>query len=391
MSTEPDAAVLRLDPLTRYDCVSCGLCCSGELAVQASTEEKRIIEQLPWDELEPQQRIEPRFEQVGAELWRIPKRPGDPPRCLFLDEQQRCVIHAHWGAQAKPAMCRRFPFQHVGSDEAVWVGASFGCPGVTGGQGRPLEAHIEDLRAIFAQPLAEARAGASVRYPLGPELQLPDVEIQAAFEAVVAAMGQDVFGAMRQLATFAASAPEPGSPPPAERPDDAAAVDGALRMAFALTLYRDAVDSSSFLGRLGAVLTLPKLLAFAHSYRSRLLDIDVSMAEVLAHPGALPAESHALLVQLLKVRLLGRKVFSHAPSAVAGIGRLLLETDLVIYLARARATGRAIEHGDVLRALEAVELHVSGQAARGGVDARLRQAWGDPAVAMAAAQLFTPA
>jgi Fe-S-cluster containining protein len=390
MSSSFDARVLRIDPLTRYDCVSCGLCCSGELEVQASSAEKEHIERLGWGDLSADERVQPRFEQVGAELWRIPKVPGEPPRCLFLDAQQRCVIHAHWGPEAKPAMCRRFPFQHVGSDEAVWVSASYGCPGVTGGQGRALAAHADDLGAIFAQPLAEAEAGRAVRYPLTPERQLPDAEIQAAFEAVVELMGDDLFGAMRQLAAFAASAPEGGCAPEALRPTDAAEVEGAVRLAFALTLYRDAVDSSSFLGRLGAVLTLPKLLAFGHRYRSRLLDIEVDMAEVLAHPGALPLDSHALLVQLLKVRLLGRKVFSHVPSGVAGIGRLLLETDLVLFLARALARGRDIEHRDLLQALEAVELHVSAQAARGGVDARLRQAWGDPGVALGAAQLFTP-
>ncbi len=385
------AATLRFDPLTRYDCTSCGLCCSGDLAVYATVAEKQAILELSWDGIPASERVEPRFEKVGSDLWKIPKVQGDPPRCMYLDASSRCVIHAHFGAQAKPAMCRRFPFRHVGSDEAVWVSASYGCPGVALGGGRPLDAHSDDVRAIFADGIADAEAGQAVRYPITPELELPDPEVQAAFEAVIEAMGDELFGAMRQLAAFAEHAPEPGPAPPAARPADAAAVDGQLRLAFALTLYRDAVDSSSFLGRLGAVLTLPKLLAFGHSYRSRLLDIDVSMAEVLAHPGVLPGESNALLAQLLKVRLHARQVFSRAPTAAAGIGRTLLEMDLVLYLARALAAGRAIGHADVLRALEVVELHVSGQAARGGVDPRLREAWGDATVASGAAQLFAPA
>lgn len=383
--------ILRFDPETRFDCTACGLCCSGTLAVHATESEKLVIEQLPWDELPEDQRLEPRFEQVGGGQWKIPKRGGETPRCVFLDADSHCVIHRRWGAGAKPAMCRRFPFQHVASDEAVWVSASYGCPGVHLGAGRPLEAHRDDLLAIFADPIAEADPTVVVRYPISPSVQLPDPEVQAAFDAALVGMGSDVFAAMRQLAAFAASAPEPGQPEPARRPADASELSSQLRFAFALSLYRDAVDSSSFLGRLGAVLTLPRMLAFGHSYRSRLLDIDVEMAQVLSHPGQLPAESSALLAQLLRARLQGRQVFARSASAVSGITRALLELDLVLYLARALAAGRVIERSDVLRALEAVELHISSQASSRSLDPRLAQAWAEPQVALGAAQLFTPA
>jgi len=385
--------ILRFDPEARYDCTACGLCCSGDLAVHATTAEKLHMEQLPWDQLPDDERVQPRFERAGGDLWKLPKQGDDPPRCIFLLDDASCVIHKHWGPTAKPAMCRRFPFQHVASDEAVWVSACFGCPGVAGGAGRPLEEHREDLASIFDAPLAEASGAEGVRYPLTPDARLPDPEVQAVFDTVLAGMGCDVFGAMRQLAAFAAAAPEPGEPQPAARPADASEIPSQLRFAFALSLYRDAVDASSFLGRLGAVLTLPRMLAFGHSYRSRLLDMDVDMAAVLGHPGTLPAESSALLAQVLRSRLHGRLVFSHVPSAVSGISRSLLELCVVLYLARALAMGRSIQHGDVLRALEVVELHISSQTRAGSVarlDPRLAKAWADPTVALAAAQLFTP-
>jgi Fe-S-cluster containining protein len=384
--------LLRLDPDTTFDCLGCGRCC-GSWQVHATEEERARIEALPWGEIPEAERVAPHFNPVGPGLWAVGKAAGGQ-RCAFLRDDRRCVIHAHWGAAAKPAMCRRFPFEQVASDEAVWVTANHGCPGVQGEAGRPFADHRQDIEAIFAVPLAECRAGVAVSYPLTAAVSLPDSGIEVAFQGLRARLEGDLFAALRQVAAFVAAAPEPGEPEPARRPASAAEIPSALRFAFALTLYKDAVDASSFWGRLGGVFTLPKMLGFQHVYKSRLLGIDVDMSAVLAHPGTLPPESEALLLRVLRARLHGRKVFQGTPHATAGLTRALLELDAVLFFARALAAGRAIAHEDVWTALSAVELRISSQgAARGlaGLDPRLRQAWGDPEVARAAAQVFAPA
>ncbi|MFH1463107.1 MAG: hypothetical protein ABIO70_01850 [Pseudomonadota bacterium] len=260
-------------------------------------------------------------------------------------------------------------------------------------RGAPLDAHRDDICTIFAEPIAEVRSGVEVSYPLTAAVSLPDVEIEAAFQALLASFGAGLFAAMRRVAAFVAAAPGPGEPEEARRPTSPAEIPGPARYAFALTLYKDAVDLSGFWGRLGGVFTLPKMLGFQHAWTSRLLGIEIDMGVILAHPGALPAASHAVLIRMLRSRLHGRKVFSGSDSAAAGLTRALLEIDAVLFFARALAAGRAISHADVLEALRAVELRISAQVTTRGLaalDPRLRQAWADPEVARAAAQMFAP-
>jgi len=382
---------LIFDPENRYDCVGCGACCSGPWAIHATDAEKASIEALPWDEIDDP--VEPSFKRLRAGTWQLGKQP-DPTRCEFLDAEQRCAIHKHWGAEAKPAMCRRFPFQHVGSDEHVWITANYGCPGVHGGQGSPLQAHRAEVEACFAEQLDEMRDGARVRYPLTSELNLPDDEIEQAFQGVAERMGSDLFAAMRQLAAFAQAAPQLGEAEPQRRPQQVDEIPTSLRYAFAFTLYADVLDPTRFWERARGVLALPKMLVFSHRYQSRMLDIPIDMAQMLKHPGEIPEPSQALLCQLLRTRLQARQVFWRVPTAAAGITRALLEMDAVLFFARALAPERPIEHEDVLRALNAVEFRITHQGTTltlARSDARLRRAWRDPAVARAAAQLFAPA
>jgi Fe-S-cluster containining protein len=47
----------------------------------------------------------------GRPAWYFRRR--DDGACLFLQEDGACAIHARWGAAAKPAFCRAFPFTRV--------------------------------------------------------------------------------------------------------------------------------------------------------------------------------------------------------------------------------------------------------------------------------------
>lgn len=63
-------------------------------------------------------------------------------RCTFLDSQDRCGIHAQYGAAAKPAGCRRFPYGLVSTPYGGRVTTEHRCPCRTLGD-RP-EINLED-------------------------------------------------------------------------------------------------------------------------------------------------------------------------------------------------------------------------------------------------------
>jgi Fe-S-cluster containining protein len=66
-------------------------------------------------------------------------------RCLFLDGQDRCGIHAQYGAAAKPAGCRRFPYGLVSTPYGGRVTTEHRCPCRTLGT-RP-EIMLDDAEA----------------------------------------------------------------------------------------------------------------------------------------------------------------------------------------------------------------------------------------------------
>jgi hypothetical protein len=139
------------------------------------------------------------------------------------------------------------------------------------------------------------------------------------------------------------------------------------------------------------VFTLPRALSFTLDYDSRLIGRHVSMAAVRAHTGGLPSEGDALLSRWLRSRVRARRIFRHVPHAAAGITRLLLEANLVLFFARALANEGDIEPAHALQALRIVEQYVANQevvSTLARLDPRLRAAWENPQVARVATRFF---
>lgn len=110
-----------------FDCHGCGRCCETDwdIPVERPT---FPVERLP---------------NGRALLRRV------EGRCTELTPDCRCSLH---GTESKPLACRLFPFQMVRTPDGVHVGASFYCPSVYHGRGRPLSAHAQTLEA-YAQKL----------------------------------------------------------------------------------------------------------------------------------------------------------------------------------------------------------------------------------------------
>ena len=360
---------LVIDPESRFSCSLCAACCDNPWSVIVSTEKRDEILGQAWDE--PPSSA---FTKGPGELHTLTKQ-ADSDRCIFLDVDNLCVLHKRFGEASKPTMCQRFPFLHVASDEKVWVTASYGCSAVSSHEGVPLEAHRASIEAMYAKDLDEADPAADTVYPIRRGLDWTTADFDAALDGLEAG---SVFETMSALVDLFWDE------------DDRDDSEGDFRYAFALTLYSDLVGDG-FWGRMRGVFTLPRALSFTLDYDSRLIGRHVSMAAVRAHTGGLPSEGDALLSRWLRSRVRARRIFRHVPHAAAGITRLLLEANLVLFFARALANEGDIEPAHALQALRIVEQYVANQevvSTLARLDPRLRAAWENPQVARVATRFF---
>lgn len=70
--------------------------------------------------------------------------------CVFLDEQQRCAVHARLGPQAKPGFCRLFPYQVVEDARGLSVSLRASCGGLHAAlrDGEPVEDQVDEVLAL---------------------------------------------------------------------------------------------------------------------------------------------------------------------------------------------------------------------------------------------------
>lgn len=101
-----------LGPL-RHICHASGGCCQGNIAMLKKEEEVRV--RIQAQHLQIQDPI-----QEGA----LKKSNG---RCVFLNQEKLCSIHAQFGEREKPTVCKQFPFVAIHTEEEIRVGIDPGC------------------------------------------------------------------------------------------------------------------------------------------------------------------------------------------------------------------------------------------------------------------------
>lgn len=112
--------VARALPGARFDCHACGYCCSngqnfGPIPV---AERDRILAHDWSGEIEGDL-----FYEVGGRIY-LDRREG---RCVFLTAQNRCRVHERLGVEAKPTICRLFPFAVARTPEGTLVSIRHEC------------------------------------------------------------------------------------------------------------------------------------------------------------------------------------------------------------------------------------------------------------------------
>jgi len=160
---------LRPLPLMQnWSCEGCSDCCR-RLEGVITDEEKRRIEALDLAN-DPEVGPRPWFAPVrrGPGKWRLKhRREGG---CVFLTSGNRCRIHERFGADAKPFVCRLFPFVLIPAGNHWRVGMRFSCPPAAANRGRPVLDAEKDL-VDLSRGLEHHHVGRSADSAPPPALQ----------------------------------------------------------------------------------------------------------------------------------------------------------------------------------------------------------------------------
>ena len=145
---------LELSSEQRFTCQQCGMCCRGAWVVVTPAEVARyrkvgaarlytnggtIAEALDIDPFEP----------VAHGHYRIRKRADGA--CGFLSADNRCRIHEELGGDAKPLVCRVFPFRFHPVEGRPLVTTSASCPTIVKNEGTPLAAQGKEIAALRSE------------------------------------------------------------------------------------------------------------------------------------------------------------------------------------------------------------------------------------------------
>ncbi|MBW2253048.1 MAG: YkgJ family cysteine cluster protein [Deltaproteobacteria bacterium] len=151
------SATVRFPDGSRWSCCSSGDCCRGfdfgpvEPEIISGLQSRDIeshwapAAEAPWHE----RRTDPK----GGEAFFLTKRDE---HCVFLRDDNLCAVHALFGAEAKPAFCREYPFHVVEDTRGLVVVARADCGGFHRSflDGQPI---AEQVDAVLALPAFHPR------------------------------------------------------------------------------------------------------------------------------------------------------------------------------------------------------------------------------------------
>jgi lysine-N-methylase len=139
-------------PGLRFTCTRCGDCCRG-WNVMLGPGEEEALRAREWEGREP--------DLVAASTVVTTALPGggrarrlarhDDGACVSLGTDSLCRLHRHFGAGAKPLMCRLYPFAFVPVGGRLGVDASFACRSIAQGSGAPLAEQAAEWTALLAE------------------------------------------------------------------------------------------------------------------------------------------------------------------------------------------------------------------------------------------------
>lgn len=138
-----DPSSLHLPAEQNYDCVQCGRSCQAGWDIAVEEPVRRQLEGHPLTLRVIQER--------GAAL--VEKKSGPvlsmTPACGYLEPDLLCGVHRHIGVQAKPHICRLFPYILSSTPEGTYVGVSYSCTAARQNLGRPLSVQGQEVAELL--------------------------------------------------------------------------------------------------------------------------------------------------------------------------------------------------------------------------------------------------
>ncbi len=144
-------ATLHIPEGINFDCTGCGNCCFSWPVPLTDEDLSRICSlKLEGSKEEPVHIIKtgaPGSLSEQSFTSALGKRADG--KCQYLSPDNRCRIHQQFGEEAKPAMCRLFPYTFTPTPAGVFASASFASTGILYNSGRPLTEQREHLLRTF--------------------------------------------------------------------------------------------------------------------------------------------------------------------------------------------------------------------------------------------------
>jgi lysine-N-methylase len=367
----------------KFSCHGCGDCCRDWHVELVEGEERRLTG-LSWpsgDELAGKEVIL----RHGGRAYLTHRADGS---CVYLNlENGRCRVHEAFGAGAKPAGCRLFPFNVVRTvgDEAT-VTARYDCPSVQKNVGAGHAEAVKELEGL----VKVTGAGPGFDEATMCMLDLEQVEAVAEFasamlgtfktdaekayfllgmcnwlEAVtVGELDREMLaGAYPMLRNMAEGVVKVGVPKPG------AGIRLSFRMLWGMYLRRDEDVLNGRAGRFGRAAALGRVAVLGmggiRGLGLKNPEGSIGKAKLFTEkrqavePGAFDVHWRMVRNKLESLQFMGG--CNYGRNLLGGIRSLVLLYPLVAATARVRAGGRAVNAEDVRAGVAAIE-HAFGRA-----------------------------
>jgi Fe-S-cluster containining protein len=137
----------------RFSCHMCGACCRN-FTVDLDAGERERIARHDWSR--EGERFAEGFTVAGADPWDEPcdeLKKQEDGACVFLDEDGLCLVEKRLGREAKPRICRKFPYVFIAAPDGERVAVSIECASRFRSlvDGAPVERARADLEALAPQ------------------------------------------------------------------------------------------------------------------------------------------------------------------------------------------------------------------------------------------------
>ena len=144
-------AILHIPEGINFDCTGCGNCCFSWPVPLTDDDLKRICSlEIQGHHKEPVNVIKAGVAGgSGQRAFTSALGKRADGKCQYLSPDNRCEIHNQFGEEAKPSMCRLFPYTFTPTPTGVWAAASFASTGVLYNSGRPLTSQKEHLMRTY--------------------------------------------------------------------------------------------------------------------------------------------------------------------------------------------------------------------------------------------------